>query len=96
MARNCRTRLPMRRRRAGDPMAEYDRLPCAARRWLAQAALPWSARSVRRIWQRALERSGGDEQAALASLERAEAARLRRDAMHLAGVADRDCAGLGL
>ncbi|RKT32909.1 hypothetical protein BXY70_2259 [Roseovarius halotolerans] len=95
MARNCRTGLPMRRRPSGDPMAEYDRLPRAARRWLAEATLPWSARSVRRVWQRALERSGGDEAAALAGLEQAEAARLRREAMHLAGAADGNCAGLG-
>ncbi|MFO7770576.1 MAG: DUF6525 family protein, partial [Roseovarius gahaiensis] len=57
-------------------MAEFDRLPPAARRWLAQAVLPWSARSVRRLWGRALRDAGGDEAAALACLDQAEAARL--------------------
>ena len=60
-------------------MAEFDRLPPAARRWLAQAVLPWSARSVRRLWGRALRDAGGDEAAVLARLDRAEAARLARD-----------------
>lgn len=60
-------------------MAEFDRLPPAARRWLAQAVLPWSARSVRRLWGRALRDAGGDEAAALARLDRAEAARLMRE-----------------
>lgn len=60
-------------------MAEFDRLPPTARRWLAQAALPWSARSVRRLWGRALRDADGDEAAALARLDRAEAARLTRD-----------------
>ncbi len=75
---NCRTALPRRRRR-GDPMAEFDRLPPAVRRWLTQAVLPWSARSVRRLWGRALRDERGDEAAALACLDRAEAARLARD-----------------
>lgn len=60
-------------------MAEFDRLPPAARRWLSQAVLPWSARSVRRLWRKALEESQGDERAALACLTRAEAARLTRE-----------------
>jgi len=75
---NCRTALPRRRRR-GDPMVEFDRLPPAARRWLAQAVLPWSARSVRRLWGRALRDAGGDEGAAIARLDRVEEARLARD-----------------
>lgn len=78
MCGNCRTALARRRRRA-DPMAEFDRLPPAARRWLSQAVLPWSARSVRRLWRKAMEESQGDERAALASLTRAEAARLTRE-----------------
>ncbi|WP_294624201.1 DUF6525 family protein [uncultured Roseovarius sp.] len=78
MNSNCRTRLA-RRRRCGDPMAEYDRLPPAARRWLSQAVLPWSARSVRRLWRKALQEAGGDERAALNRLSRAEAARLARE-----------------
>jgi hypothetical protein len=39
-------------------MASYDRLPRDLRLWLAEAALPWSARSVLRLWQRALKETG--------------------------------------
>jgi len=57
------TRLPLRRRPA-DPMQEYDRLPSALRRWLANAQRPWSPHSCRAIWQATLAR-GGDTQEAL-------------------------------
>ncbi len=78
MSGNCRTGLAHRRRQA-DPMMEYDRLPPAARRWLSQAVLPWSARSVRRLWRKALQESGGDERVALERLTRAETACLARE-----------------
>nr|WP_281244852.1 DUF6525 family protein [Albimonas pacifica] len=69
--------VPLRaRRRAGDPMAEFDRLPPALRRWLAEAALPWSPRSAARAWARARRASGGDEAAALAALDALQARRL--------------------
>ncbi|GHC64218.1 DUF6525 family protein [Neogemmobacter tilapiae] len=60
-----------------DPMAEFDRLPPALRRWLHEAALPWSAGSAQRIWDRALGETGC-EATALARLARAEAETLRR------------------
>lgn len=75
---NLNTALP-RARRAADPMAAYDRLPPTLRRWLAQAALPWSARSAARAFAAALRDTGGDEGAALARLDRIEAAMLSRD-----------------
>ena len=74
--RNLRSSLRTRAREA--PMAAYDRLPPELRRWLAGAALPWSAASALRLWQRAL-RDCGDAQAALARLDRAERATLARD-----------------
>jgi hypothetical protein len=74
--RNLRSTLPARIRRA--PMAEFDRLPPDLRRWLAQAALPWSAASALRLWRRALT-EGGDPMLALARLDRAERATLARD-----------------
>lgn len=40
---NLRSSLK-RRSRQGDAMARFDRLPPDLRRWLAQAALPWSPR----------------------------------------------------
>lgn len=56
------------RRRAADPMADYDRLPADLRLWLAAAALPWSPRSAARAFARALARHGGDRAAAFAEL----------------------------
>ena len=42
-----------KRRREADPMMTYDALPQPLRSWLAGAALPWSPKSCRRIWDRA-------------------------------------------
>ncbi len=67
-----------RKRRAVDPMSAYDRLPAPLRRWLAQAALPWSPTSVQRIWAKSRAK-GLCEQEALISLARAEARMLARD-----------------
>ncbi|PYE85982.1 DUF6525 family protein [Pseudoroseicyclus aestuarii] len=69
-----------RRRRSAPPMEAFDRLPPALRRWLAQAALPWSPASARRAWRAALGRTGGCEIAACEELSRIEAAQLRRNA----------------
>ena len=79
MAGNLRSPT-IRRRRAHDGLTEYDRLPGPLRRWVAQAALPWSARSVRAVWARALQAAGGCEAAALARLNRIEARALEREA----------------
>ncbi|MDX5384023.1 MAG: DUF6525 family protein [Rhodobacterales bacterium] len=70
-------------RPARDPMAEFDRLPPELRRWLAQAALPWSPRSALRAWQRALAQSRAPQDA-LARLDALQAARLARDRLHRA------------
>lgn len=67
-----------RRRRARDPMGEYDRLPADLRRWLAQAALPWSPVSCRRIWQ-AAKAEGASVEDALARLDRAERRAMAKD-----------------
>jgi len=83
MAGNLQSGFP-RRRRPARGMDAYDRLPAPLRGWLAQAALPWSVRSVRRLWRRAVARSGGDVAQALARLDAAEARRLARE---------HDCAG---
>ncbi|MDF2235117.1 DUF6525 family protein [Albimonas sp. CAU 1670] len=72
-------RLRMRRR-AGDPMAEFDRLPPPLRRWLAGAALPWSPRSVVRAWAAARREARGDPAAALARLDAIQARRLAQEA----------------
>lgn len=71
------TRLK-RRRRSGDPMQAFDRLPPELRRWIAQAALPWSPASCLSLWRKALSEHGSTE-AALDRLRRAEAALLMRE-----------------
>tara|TARA_R110002049_G_scaffold117332_3_gene270621 strand:+ start:14533 stop:14805 length:273 start_codon:yes stop_codon:yes gene_type:complete len=75
---NTRSSLK-RRRRQGDGMAAYDRLPPRLRAWLAQAALPWSPQSAHRVWCRALEKCGGDAEQAIHRLTRAERDMLARD-----------------
>lgn len=71
--------LPLRRR-AADPMADYDRLPPDLRLWLSAAALPWSPRSAERAFARALARRAGDRAAALADLDALQAQRLAQGA----------------
>ena len=67
-----------RRRRSGHPMATYDRLPAPLRHWLAEAALPWSPASARRIWAKARAK-GMSVEDALALLRQAEARTLAQD-----------------
>lgn len=71
------TRLT-RRRRAQDPMRAFDSLPPPLRRWLSEAALPWSPASCRRIWKRAQSR-GESIESALARLDHAQHQTLARD-----------------
>lgn len=71
------TRLKRKRHRQ-DPMRAYDALPPPLRTWLAEAALPWSPTSCRRIWQRARAR-GEPVDAILARLDRAQAQTLAKD-----------------
>lgn len=68
-----------RRRRARDPMRDFDALPPGLRRWLASAVLPWAPRSVGRAFDRALARTR-DEARALAELDRVERRLVARDA----------------
>lgn len=71
------TRQKLRARRS-DPMACFDNLPPELRRWLAEAALPWSPISCRRLWDRA-RREGANAAEALAALDNAESKALRRE-----------------
>ncbi|OSP53481.1 DUF6525 family protein [Pseudoruegeria sp. SK021] len=78
MTRNLGATSLKRRRRAVDPMTAYDSLPPVLRRWLAEASLPWSPTSCRRIWLDA--RAKGEAEAeAIARLDRAERRTLARD-----------------
>ena len=73
------TDLPARRRSV-DPMQAYDALPGPLRGWLAQASLPWSPVSTKRIWMRVRAR-GLSQERALQYLEQAEARTLARDSL---------------
>lgn len=72
-----KTKLKKRRRRE-DPMKEFDMLPPLLRSWLANAALPWRPRSVRRAYVRALSRTG-NAQGALQELDRLQAKQLAKE-----------------
>lgn len=69
---NLRSSLK-RKARGGCKMAAFDRLPPPLRHWLAQeAVLPWSPRSVLKVWQRAMQETGGDGEKARAKLRTVE------------------------
>ncbi|WP_045388702.1 DUF6525 family protein [Falsirhodobacter sp. alg1] len=76
MRRNTVTSL---KRRTVSPMAGYDRLPSELRGWLRNAALPWSAPSALRLWNKALAERNCTHHAQ-ACLCAAEARMLARDA----------------
>jgi hypothetical protein len=67
-------------------MAAHDKLPPALRVWATQAALPWSSRSLHRLWTRALAETGCAEEA-LSRLTAAEKATIRREAVAVWGPA---------
>lgn len=83
MKRNLGATSLRRTRRAADPMRSYDSLPEPLRRWLAQANLPWSPSSVRRMWNRACAKGLSPEDA-LSVLTQAEARALARDRFAIA------------
>ncbi|WP_415405264.1 DUF6525 family protein [Tateyamaria sp. SN3-11] len=59
-------------------MRSYDALPAPLRNWLAQATLPWSPASARRVWNRACAK-GLSAEDALSLMSQAEARTLARD-----------------
>ncbi len=58
-------------------MAAHDALAAPLRLWLKGAALPWSAQSARRVWEREVQRSGVE--GALRRLAEVEAATLAKE-----------------
>lgn len=78
MTRNLGATSLRRKNRNADPMRSYDALPVPLRRWLAQACLPWSPASARRLWNRACAK-GLNAEDALAALSKAEKRTLARD-----------------
>ena len=73
-----------RKRRAGDPMREYDRLPPELRAWLATALLPWRPRSARKAFERAMQATQ-DPARALDRLDAIERRQVARDARGIWG-----------
>ena len=53
MTNNLGATTLKKQRRAADPMMTYDLLPEPLRSWLAEAALPRSPKSCKRIWDKA-------------------------------------------
>lgn len=78
MNRNLGQTSLRRKRRSGDPMEAFDGLPAPVRHWVAQAALPWSPASVRRIWSKSRAKGLSIEES-LALLAQAETRTLSRD-----------------
>ncbi|MEL6960034.1 MAG: DUF6525 family protein [Pseudomonadota bacterium] len=83
MARNCgRTRL--KTRKTASPMQDYDRLPPELRAWMADAKLPWRAKSVLTSYRKAYAKSG-DVGQAIRDLSALEARLLAKDAAYVWG-----------
>ena len=68
------------RRRQSSPLQEFDCLPPQLREWLRYAVLPWSLRSVRRIYNRSIARTR-DVDFAIAELDRIQEQRLGVDSV---------------
>ncbi len=78
MKRNLEQSSLRRKRRSSDPMLAFDRLPAPLRQWVAEAVLPWSPASARRIWSKSRAEDMTPEETLL-SLNQAEARTLARD-----------------
>jgi hypothetical protein len=72
------------KRRADNPMREYDRLPTELRAWLSSAVLPWRAKSVLRAYQNAYQRTGNRD-LALRELDRLQSRLVAKDAQRVWG-----------
>ena len=79
MSKNTGNTTLKRRRRARDPMHEFDRLPRELRQWMSTAMLPWGAGSARKAYQRAVTRTG-DPMLALKELDAIQDRLIRKDA----------------
>ena len=76
----CKTKLTNRQRRK-DSLREFESLQRKLREWLRNAILPWSPKSVRRVYHRAFSNTGNID-TALAELERIQERQLAKDAQH--------------
>ena len=76
--KNLGTTSLKRKKKGGNPMREFDRLPGELRAWLASAVLPWRPGSVRRAFDKAVAQTR-DPRLALAELDRLEARLVAKD-----------------
>lgn len=83
------------RKRAINPMADYDRLPPDLRKWVAGAMLPWRAGPVVRAYERAMA-AKGDPELALRELDRIQTSLVARDAARIWGADHPDACGTRL
>ncbi|MEM6608087.1 MAG: DUF6525 family protein [Pseudomonadota bacterium] len=67
-----------RKRRAADPMREYDNLPPELRAWLSTAILPWRPRSVQRSFERFYAQSK-NKTSAILELDKLQHRRVAQD-----------------
>lgn len=65
-------------------MRAYDSLPTDLRAWLSNAALPWSAHSVQRAFDKAMSRTG-NRALAIQELDRLQARLIAKDARQIWG-----------
>ncbi|MEP3296742.1 MAG: DUF6525 family protein [Pseudoruegeria sp.] len=79
MSRNHGNTSLKTKRRSEDPMREFDRLPPELRIWMSTAILPWRAKSVQRVFGRALVRTGS-RALAIQELDRIQNQRIAQDA----------------
>ena len=82
--RNLGQTILKRRKRTADPMQAFDQLPTPLRSWLASAALPWSPRSAKRAYSKALAKTGNTS-LALARLDAIQRRQITKDAMRVWG-----------
>jgi len=83
MPKNAITSLK-RTRRSSDPVRDYDNLPQDLRRWVATAALPWGAKSVKTAYDKAVRRTG-DPRLALRELDKLQQNKVAKDAQQIWG-----------
>ena len=73
-----------RKKRAGNPMTEYDQLPPILRQWVADGILPWRAKSVQNAYEKALLRTG-DETEAIKALNSLQSTLVAKDTARIWG-----------
>ena len=78
---NLRQTKLKKKRKKGDPMHEFDCLPPLLRRWVRDADMPWSPISVKRVYMKALKKTGSSG-IALAELDKIQGKRLSKETPH--------------